>query len=212
MAGGAWLRIARRRPCRQKYDRPHRRDASAWPSSDPPLPVRAGGTLPKGRDRPPVPFPGDLPAALRFAPSPTGYLHVGNARAALFNWLEARRTGGQMLLRVEDTDRERSTPTWPTTCSDRCAGWGWTGTATSCSRPTTSSTTARRPSPLADGKAYWCDCTAEAVQARAKERGGPPATTASAATGGWPRARAPRCGSGRPTRARPASPTSCGAR
>ena len=45
---------------------------------------------------------------LRFAPSPTGYLHVGNARAALFNWLEARRTGGEMLLRVEDTDRERS--------------------------------------------------------------------------------------------------------
>jgi glutamyl-tRNA synthetase len=45
---------------------------------------------------------------LRFAPSPTGYLHVGNARAALFNWLEARRTGGVMLLRVEDTDRERS--------------------------------------------------------------------------------------------------------
>ncbi|MSO86213.1 MAG: glutamate--tRNA ligase, partial [Acidimicrobiia bacterium] len=45
---------------------------------------------------------------LRFAPSPTGFLHVGNARAALFNWLEARRTGGEMRLRVEDTDRERS--------------------------------------------------------------------------------------------------------
>jgi glutamyl-tRNA synthetase len=47
---------------------------------------------------------------LRFAPSPTGYLHIGGARTALFNWLYARRTGGKFLLRIEDTDRERSTP------------------------------------------------------------------------------------------------------
>jgi glutamyl-tRNA synthetase len=46
---------------------------------------------------------------LRFAPSPTGYLHVGGARTALFNWLYARRHGGQFLLRVEDTDKARST-------------------------------------------------------------------------------------------------------
>ncbi len=46
---------------------------------------------------------------LRFAPSPTGDLHIGGARAALFNWLYARKTGGQFLLRIEDTDRERST-------------------------------------------------------------------------------------------------------
>lgn len=46
---------------------------------------------------------------LRFAPSPTGYLHVGGARTALFNWLYARKHGGQFLLRVEDTDRARST-------------------------------------------------------------------------------------------------------
>lgn len=45
----------------------------------------------------------------RFAPSPTGFLHIGGARTALFNWLYARRMGGQMLLRIEDTDRERST-------------------------------------------------------------------------------------------------------
>jgi len=45
----------------------------------------------------------------RFAPSPTGYLHIGGARTALFNWLHARHTGGKMLLRIEDTDRERST-------------------------------------------------------------------------------------------------------
>ena len=46
---------------------------------------------------------------VRFAPSPTGYLHVGGARTALFNWLYARHTGGAFLLRIEDTDRERST-------------------------------------------------------------------------------------------------------
>ena len=46
---------------------------------------------------------------VRFAPSPTGYLHIGAARSALFNWLYARKTGGKFLLRIEDTDRERST-------------------------------------------------------------------------------------------------------
>lgn len=46
----------------------------------------------------------------RFAPSPTGYLHIGGARTALFNWLFARRMGGKFLLRIEDTDKERNTP------------------------------------------------------------------------------------------------------
>jgi glutamyl/glutaminyl-tRNA synthetase len=45
----------------------------------------------------------------RFAPSPTGFLHIGGARTALYCWLEARHRGGQFILRVEDTDRERST-------------------------------------------------------------------------------------------------------
>ncbi|HVZ84157.1 MAG TPA: glutamate--tRNA ligase family protein, partial [Terracidiphilus sp.] len=47
---------------------------------------------------------------VRFAPSPTGLLHVGNARTALYNWLFARRTGGDFILRVEDTEVERSQP------------------------------------------------------------------------------------------------------
>src|SRR5215212_107339 len=57
------------------------------------------------------PLPKSDPARVvtRFAPSPTGYLHVGGARTALFNWLLARNTGGQFLLRIEDTDLARST-------------------------------------------------------------------------------------------------------
>ena len=51
-----------------------------------------------------------MAARIRFAPSPTGQLHVGNARTALFNWLFAKKMGGTFLLRIEDTDRARSTP------------------------------------------------------------------------------------------------------
>ncbi len=54
--------------------------------------------------------PVSKPVITRFAPSPTGYLHIGGARTALFNWLFARRHGGQFRLRIEDTDRARSTP------------------------------------------------------------------------------------------------------
>ncbi len=53
---------------------------------------------------------GDRQVVTRFAPSPTGYLHIGGARTALFNWLYARGRGGKFLLRIEDTDRQRSTP------------------------------------------------------------------------------------------------------
>ena len=49
------------------------------------------------------------PVVTRFAPSPTGYLHIGGARTALFNWLYARHHGGRALLRIEDTDKKRST-------------------------------------------------------------------------------------------------------
>ena len=52
----------------------------------------------------------DVRLVVRFAPSPTGLLHVGNIRAALFNWLFARRHGGTFILRLDDTDRERCKP------------------------------------------------------------------------------------------------------
>ena len=57
-----------------------------------------------------APHSADRPIVTRFAPSPTGYLHIGGGRTALFNWLYARGHAGKFLLRIEDTDRERSTP------------------------------------------------------------------------------------------------------
>src|SRR5690606_7365326 len=56
-----------------------------------------------------APAPEAAPVVTRFAPSPTGFLHIGGARTALFNWLFARHHGGRFLLRIEDTDRARST-------------------------------------------------------------------------------------------------------
>src|SRR5438309_9301926 len=80
--------------------RPPARETKRPPAQPPPALVRA-------------PDAADTSAAMtdrvRFAPSPTGYLHVGGARTALFNWLYARRTGGTFLLRIEDTDKQRST-------------------------------------------------------------------------------------------------------
>src|SRR6202522_4453425 len=65
----------------------------------------------------------------RFAPSPTGFLHIGGARTALFNWLYARHAGGKMLLRIEDTDRERSTDEAITAILDglKWLGLDWDG-------------------------------------------------------------------------------------
>jgi glutamyl-tRNA synthetase len=112
---------------------------------------------------------------LRFAPSPTGYLHVGSARAVLFNWLVARREGGEMLLRIEDTDTERNQPELTDNIFEMIEWLGlrWDGEAVHQSERLGLYATAADKL-LAGGHAYWCDCTAEQVQARARERGGPP--------------------------------------
>jgi glutamyl-tRNA synthetase len=98
----------------------------------------------------------------RFAPSPTGFLHIGGGRTALFNWLYARRHGGRMLLRIEDTDRERSTQAAIDAILDGLSWLGidWDGdTVYQFSRSTRHREVAEQL--LAGGKAYHCYASPE---------------------------------------------------
>ncbi len=108
----------------------------------------------------------DRPVVTRFAPSPTGYLHIGGARTALFNWLYARHTGGKFLLRIEDTDRARSTPE-ATAAIYKGLEWlglDWDGDAISqASRADRHADVAREM--LASGAAYKCFSTQEEIEA-----------------------------------------------
>src|SRR5579871_5285143 len=102
----------------------------------------------------------------RFAPSPTGFLHIGSARTALFNWLYARHTGGKFLLRIEDTDRARSTDAATAAIFDglKWLGLDWDGEAVSqFSRRDRHAEVAR--SLLDQGKAYHCYATPEELEA-----------------------------------------------
>ncbi len=111
----------------------------------------------------------------RFAPSPTGYLHVGGAHSALANWLFARHTGGTFLLRIEDTDAERNRPELTENVLEmlRWLGLTWDGDPVHQSdRFDLYRQAADRL--LEAGTAYACDCTPDEVQARHGERGGPP--------------------------------------
>ena len=98
----------------------------------------------------------------RFAPSPTGFLHIGGGRTALFNWLYARKRGGKMLLRIEDTDRERSTDAAIAAILD---GLKWLGIEWDGETVYQFQNAARHrevaEQMLADGKAYRCYATAE---------------------------------------------------
>jgi len=102
----------------------------------------------------------------RFAPSPTGYLHIGGARTALFNWLFARHHGGTFLLRIEDTDRARSTDAATAAIFDGLAwlGLNHDGEAVSqFSRRERHAEVAREL--LAKGQAYYCYATPEELEA-----------------------------------------------
>ena len=124
------------------------------------------------------PAPDDVstpPIRVRFAPSPTGYLHIGGARTALFNWLFARQQGGEFLLRIEDTDAERSRPELIDVIfrSLEWLGLDWDGTPVHQSQRSEAYQAAIETL-LGAGRAYWCDCTPDAVKARAEARGGTP--------------------------------------
>ena len=134
------------------------------------------------------------PVVTRFAPSPTGFLHIGGARTALFNWLYARGRGGKMLLRIEDTDRERSTEAAIDAILDGLTwlGLDWDGEAVyQFSRAARHREVAEQL--LAAGKAYRCYATPEELTRDAREgarRGhAPSSTTAAGATAIRPRRR-----------------------
>ncbi|MEJ0093037.1 MAG: glutamate--tRNA ligase [Methylocella sp.] len=114
----------------------------------------------------------------RFAPSPTGFLHIGGARTALFNWLYARHTGGRMLLRIEDTDRERSTDAAIAAILD---GLSWLGLDWDGDVIYQFQRAARHreiaESLLASGHAYYCYATPkelEEMRDKARAEGRPP--------------------------------------
>jgi glutamyl-tRNA synthetase len=104
---------------------------------------------------------------VRFAPSPTGYLHVGGARTALFNWLFARHTGGAFILRIEDTDFERSSEAMVDGIleSMRWIGLDWDeGPFFQSQRLALYQATAQKL--VQSGHAYYCFCTKEELEAR----------------------------------------------
>ena len=106
------------------------------------------------------------PVVTRFAPSPTGFLHIGGARTALFNWLFARHHGGTFVLRIEDTDRARSTPeaTEAILWGMRWLGLEWDGEAVSqFSRKERHAAIAAEM--LDNGSAYRCYATKEEIEA-----------------------------------------------
>ncbi len=110
------------------------------------------------------------PVVTRFAPSPTGFLHIGGARTALFNWLYARGRGGKMLLRIEDTDRERSTAAAINAIIDGLTwlGLNWDGEIVfQFSRAARHRQIAEQL--LAAGKAYYCYATPEELAAMREE-------------------------------------------
>jgi len=118
-----------------------------------------------------------MKAVTRFAPSPTGYLHIGGARTALFNWLYARHHGGLFRLRIEDTDRKRSTPEAIEAILD---GMKWLGLEWD-EEPVYQSQRATRHAAvaqelLAQGRAYHCYASQEELEemrARARAEGRP---------------------------------------
>ena len=114
----------------------------------------------------------------RFAPSPTGFFHVGGARTALYNWALAQRTGGTFVLRIEDTDESRNSPEWTQGIIDALSWLGIDSSSPQFEGPYFQSEYAAQHVDAAmrlwrQGDAYWCDLTPEQVQARSKDSGRP---------------------------------------
>jgi glutamyl-tRNA synthetase len=143
-----------------------------------------------------------MPAAprYRFAPSPTGFFHVGGARTALFNWALARQSGGTFVLRIEDTDEARNRPEWTQGIIDSLAWIGISADDPHFEGPLFQSDyfdahLAAATRLFEAGHAYYCDMTPEQIQSRAKEEG-------LTGYGGWSRDRGLGPGEGRALRFR----------
>ena len=112
----------------------------------------------------------------RFAPSPTGFFHVGGARTALYNWALAKRLGGTFVLRIEDTDEARNRPEWTAGIIDALAWLGVYSDDPTFEGPYFQSQYAEAHMAAAHrlfeaGAAYYCDLTSEQIQERAKAAG-----------------------------------------
>ena len=127
--------------------------------------------------RPAEPLSIIMSIVVRFAPSPTGFLHIGGARTALFNWLYAKHHKGKFLLRIEDTDRARSTQAAVDAIVDgmKWLGLDWDGDVVMQSQRMARHAEVAREL-LAQGRAYHCYCTSEELEAmreRARNEGRP---------------------------------------
>jgi glutamyl-tRNA synthetase len=111
-----------------------------------------------------------MPVVTRFAPSPTGHLHIGGARTALFCWLLSRHSGGRFYLRIEDTDLERSRQDYTDSilASMRWLGLDWDGEPI-YQRQRTERYAGYVERLLASEHAYWCSCTPEEVETMREE-------------------------------------------
>ena len=112
----------------------------------------------------------------RFAPSPTGYFHVGGARTALFNWALPSSPGGTFVLRIEDTDEARNRPEWTQGIIDALAWIGISADDPHFEGPYFQSAVRRgahrrRPALFEQGHAYYCDMTPAEIEARDKAEG-----------------------------------------
>ena len=124
---------------------------------------------------------------VRFAPSPTGYMHIGNTRTALFNWLLARKLGGSFMLRIDDTDRERSKAEYEQSLREVLAWLGltWEEEARQSARMARYDEVVSRLK--AEGRVYACYETAEELEVMRKRllsRGLPPIYDGPQADGG----------------------------
>lgn len=120
----------------------------------------------------------DRPLRLRFAPSPTGFFHVGGARTALYNWVLAKRLAGTFVLRIEDTDEARNRPEWTQGIIDALTWLGISADDPAFEGPYFQSHNrdahlAAAERLFAAGSAYYCDLTPEQIDVRAKARGKP---------------------------------------